>query len=79
MFREHSSSSISLRISSSASLQDVRLYVLNHFVKQGLVDEGPRGDLAARFLLLQALSENGLRKATSGEPHDEAAQKFTHR
>jgi hypothetical protein len=74
MFREHSSGSISLRISSIASLQGVQLYVINHFVKQGLVEEGPRGELAARFLLLQALSENGLRKATSGEPHDETAE-----
>jgi len=40
----------SISSSSSSSLQGVQLNELNKFVKQGFVEEGPRGELAARFL-----------------------------
>jgi hypothetical protein len=56
IFRRHPSSG-------SSSVRGVQLKVLNKLVKQGLVEESPRGGLAARFLLLHALSENGLLKA----------------
>ena len=38
---------------------------LNDLAKERLVEEGPRGELAARFILLQALSESGRDPNTS--------------
>jgi hypothetical protein len=44
------------------------LDVVNHLVKQGLVAEVPLGELAARFLLLQALSKVGFQEVVNDDP-----------
>jgi hypothetical protein len=60
MFREHKSDKCTLR--------SVQLDIIIDLVKQGLVEEGPHGELAARFLLLQALSEVGFQEVASDDP-----------
>jgi hypothetical protein len=60
MFRKHKSD--------KSTLRRLQLDVVNDFVKQGLVEKGPRGELAARFLLLQALSEVGFQEVASDNP-----------
>jgi hypothetical protein len=60
MFREHKSDKCTLR--------SVQLDIINDLVEQGLVEEGPRGEPAARFLLLQALSKVGFQEVASDDP-----------
>jgi hypothetical protein len=50
---------------SSSGATTEMLSALNDLAKEGLVAEGPLGELAARFILLRALSESGRERITA--------------